>query len=222
MAESEKELKSLLMRVKEECEKASLKLNIQKPKIMASGPITSWQIEEKKWKQWQIFFSWALKSLQTVTAAMKLKDAAPWKKSYVKPRQWIKKQRHHLSTKFHIVKAMVFPVAMYGSESWTIKNTEHWRMDAFKLWRWRRLLRVPWTARRSNQSILKEINPEYSLEGMMLKLKLRYFGHLMWRTDSLVKKSHAGKDWRQEDKGTTEDEMIRWHYRLNGHEFEQN
>ena len=98
-----------------------------------------------------------------------------------------------LSTKVHLVKALVFPVVLYGCESWTIKKAEHWRIDAFQLWCWRRLLRVPWTARRSNQSILKEISPEYSLEGLMLKLKLQYFGHLMWRTNSLEKTLRLGK-----------------------------
>ena len=109
---------------------------------------------------------------------------------------------------------------MYGRESWTIKKTEHQRIDAFELWFWRRLLRVPWTARRSNQYILKEISPEYSLEGLMLKLKLQYFGHLIWRTDSL-ERPDAGKDWRQEEKRTTEVEMVGWHQWLNEHEFEQ-
>ena len=102
----------------------------------------------------------------------------PWKKSYDQPRQLIKEQRHYFATKVHLVKTMVFPVVMYGCECWTIKKAEHQRIDAFELWCWRRLLRVPWTARRSNQSILKEINPEYLLEGLMLKLKLQYFGHL--------------------------------------------
>ena len=124
-----------------------------------------------------------------------------------------------LPTKVCLFKALIFPVIMYGCESWTIKKAEHQRIDAFELWWWRRLLRVPWTARRSNQSILKEISPEYSLEGLMLKLKFQYFGHLMWRADS-GKDPDAGKDWRQEKKGTTEDEMIGWHHRLNGHEFE--
>ena len=105
--------------------------------------------------------------------------------------------------------------------SWTIRKAEHQRIDAFELWCWRRLLRVPWTAGRSNQSILKEISPEYSFEGLMLKLKLQYFGYLIRRTDSLEKHLDAGKDWRQEEKGTTEDEMVGWHHRLNGHEFEQ-
>ena len=111
----------------------------------------------------------------------------PWKKIYGQPRHHIKKQDLILPTKVHLVKAMVFPVVMYGYESWTIKKAEQWRIDAFELWCWRRLLRVPWTARRSIQSILKEIGPEYSLEGLMLKLKLQYFGHVMWRTDLLEK-----------------------------------
>ena len=118
---------------------------------------------------------------------------APWKKSYDQPRQHIKKQRHTLLTKVHLVKAMVFPVVTYGCEIWTIKKTEHQRIDAFELWCWRRLLRVTWTARRSNQSVLKEISPDYSLGGLMLKLKLQYFGHLMQRTDSLEKTLMLGK-----------------------------
>ena len=124
-------------------------------------------------------------------------------------------------TKVHLVKVMVFLVAMYGFKSWTIKKAEHQRIDAFELWYWRRLLRAPWTARRSNLSILKEINPEYSLEGLMLKLKFQYFSHLMWRTDSVKKDPDAWKDWRQEEKRTREDEMVEWHHQLNGHEFEQ-
>ena len=112
---------------------------------------------------------------------------APWKKSYDQPRQHIKKQRHYFANKVCLVKTMVFPVVMYGCESWTIKKAECQRIDAFELWCWRRLLRVPSTARRSNQSTLKEISPEYSLEGLMLKLMLQYFGHLMQRADSLEK-----------------------------------
>ena len=123
-----------------------------------------------------------------------------------------------LPTKVCLVKAMVFPVVMYGCESWTVKKAECRRIDAFELWCWRRLLRVPFTARRSNQSILK-ISPGISLEGMMLKLKLQYFGHLMQRVDSL-EKTDAGRDWGQEEKGTTEDKMAGWHHRLGGHEFE--
>ena len=124
-----------------------------------------------------------------------------------------------MPTKVHLVKAMVFPVVMYGCESWTVKKAERRRIDAFELWCWRRLLRVHWTARKSNQSILKEINPGISLEGMMLKLKLQYFGHLMRRVDSL-KKTDAGRDWGQEEKGTTEDEMAGWHRGLDGRESE--
>ena len=124
-----------------------------------------------------------------------------------------------LPTKVRLVKAMVFPVVMYGCESWTVKKAEHRRIDAFELWCWRRLLRVPWTARRSNQSILKEISPACSLEGLMLKLKLQYFGHLMRRVD-LLEKTDAGRDWGQEEKGTTEDEMTGWHHRLDGCKFE--
>ena len=117
-----------------------------------------------------------------------------------------------LPTNVHLVKAMDFPVVMYGCESWTVKKAEHRRTDAFKLWCWRRLLRVPWTARRSNQSILKEVNPGISLEGMMLKLKLQYFGHLMRRVDSLEKTLMLGGIGGQEEKGTTEDEMAGWHH----------
>ena len=118
---------------------------------------------------------------------------APWKRSYDQPRQYIKKQRHYFANKGLCIKAIVFPVVMYGCESWTIKKAEHQRIDAFELWCWRRFLRVPWTSRRSNQSILKEINPECFLEGLMLKLKLQYFGHLIWRTDSLGKTRMLGK-----------------------------
>ena len=117
----------------------------------------------------------------------------------------------------YLVKAMVFPVVMYECESWTLKKAECQRIDAFELWCWRRLLRVPWTARRSNQSILKEISPGCSLEELMLKLKLQYFGYLMRRADSFD--PDTGKDWGQEEKGTTEDEMVGWHHQLNGHEF---
>ena len=127
-----------------------------------------------------------------------------------------------LPKKVCLVKAMVFPVVMYGCESWTIKKAECQRTDAFELWCWRQLLRVSWTARRSNQSILKEVSPEYSLEGLMLKLKLH---PILWPPDAkswlIWKDPDAGKDWRWEEKGTTEDEMVGWHHQLNGHEFEQ-
>ena len=124
-----------------------------------------------------------------------------------------------LPTMVRLVKTMVFPVVMYGCESWTVKKAEHRRIDAFELWCWRRFMRVPWTARRSNQSILKEVSPGISLEGMMLKLKLQYFGHLM-QSWLIGKDSDAGRDWGQEEKGTTEDEMAGWHHWLDGRESE--
>ena len=124
-----------------------------------------------------------------------------------------------MSTKVHLAKAMVFPVVMYGCESWTIKKAKSQRIDAFEPWCWRRLLRVPWTARRSNQSILKEISPGCSLEGLMLKLKLQYFGHLITKSWLVGKDPDAGKDWGQEEKGMTEDEMAGWHHQLDGHGF---
>ena len=138
---------------------------------------------------------------------MKLKNACSFEESYHKSKQCIKKQRHTLLTKVHLVKAMAFPVVMYGCECWTINKAEHQRSDAFELWCWRRLLGVPWTTRRSNQSILKEINPEYSLEGLRLKLKLQYFGHLIWRTDSLEKTLELGKI---EGKGRRGRQRMRW------------
>ena len=178
MAESE-ELKSLL-KVKKESEKVGLKLSIQKTKIMASGHITSWQIDGETVETVADFIFWDPKSLQMVIAAMKLKRCLLLGRKVMTNLDNILKSRDiALSTKFCLVKAMVFPVVMYGCESWTIKKAEHRRSDAFELWCWRRLLRVPWTARRSNQSILKEISPGCSLEGLMLKLKLQYFGHLM-------------------------------------------
>ena len=126
-----------------------------------------------------------------------------------------------MPAKVHLVKAMVFLVVTYGCESWTIKKVECQRIDAFELWYWRILLRDPWTARKSNQSILKEISIEYSLEGLMLKLKLQYFGHLTRRAYPLEKTFDSGKDWKPKEKGKTEEEMAGWHHRLNGHEFEQ-
>ena len=133
----------------------------------------------KQWKQWLTLFFWAPKSLQMVIAAMKLRHLLLGRKAMANLDSILKSRDITLPTKVHLVKAMVFPVVMYVCESWTIKKVEHQRIDAFELWCWRRLLRVPWTARRSNKSIVKEISPEYSLEGLMLKLKLQYFGHLM-------------------------------------------
>ena len=135
-------------------------------------------------------FSWAPKSLQVIADGDS--TLAPWKKSYDQPRQHIEKERYYFANKVHLVKAMVFPVVMYGCGSWTVKKAEQWRIDAFEWWCWRRLLRVPWTVR-LNQSILKEISPEYSLEGLMLKLKLQYSDHLMWSKESLEKTLMLGK-----------------------------
>ena len=161
----------------------------------------------KQWKQWQTLSLGAPKSLQMVTTAVKLKDACSWKKSYDQPRQHVEKQRHYFADKVHLVKVMVSPVVMYRCESWTIEKAEHRRIDAFELWCWKRLLRVLWTARRSNQSILKEISPEYSLEGLMLRLKLQYFGHQMQRTDSFEKTLLLGKiDGRRRRR----QERMRW------------
>ena len=146
---------------------------------------------------------------------------APLKESYDQPRQHIKKQRCYLQTNVHLVKAMFFPVVMHECESWTIKKAECRRIDAFELWCWR-LFIFPWTARRSNKSIAKEMSPEYSLKGLMLKLKLQSFGHLMRRADSLEKTPiEEKKAWRWEVNGTIQDEMIAWHHQLNEHEFEQ-
>ena len=145
----------------------------------------------------------------------------PWKKSCDKPRQCIQKQRHHFANKGPYTQNYGFSCGHVWTWELAVKKTECQRIDAFKLWCWRRLLRVPWTTRRSNQSILKDINSECSLEGLMLKLKLQYFGHLMGRADLLEQTFMLGKIEGQEEKGTTEDEMVAWHHWLNGHVFEQ-
>ena len=173
----------------------------------------------KQWKQWQTLSFGAPKSLQMVIAAMKVKDTCSLEENYDQPRQHIKSRDITLPTKVHLVKAMVFPVVIYECESWTIKNATCWRIDAYELWCWRRLLRVPRTARRSNQSILKEISPEFSLEGLMLKLKLQSFRPPDAKNWLIGKDPHAGRGWRQEEKGTTDDEMVGWHHWLNGDEF---
>ena len=188
MAESEEELKSLSMKVKEESEKAGLKLNIQKMKIMASGPITSWQIDGETMITAREFTFGGSKITADGDCSHEIKRHLLLERKVMTNLDSILKSRDiTLPTKVHLVKAIVFPVVMYGCESWTVKNAEHQGIDAFELWCWRRLLRVPWTVRKSNQSILKEISPEYSLEGLMLKLKLQYSGHLMGRTDTLEK-----------------------------------
>ena len=195
MAESEEELKSLLMKVKEESEKVGLKLNIQKTKITASGPITSWQIDGETVETVTDFIFLGSKITADGDCSHEIKRGLLLGRKVMTNLDSILKSRDiTLSTKVRLAKATVFPVVMYRYESWTIKKAEHRRIDAFELWCWRRLLRVPWTARRSNQSILKKINLEYSLEGLMLKLKLQYFGHLMRRDDSFEKNPDAGKD----------------------------
>ena len=180
MAESEEELKSLLMKAIERSENVGLKLNIQKIKIMAPGPITSWQIDGEKVETVADFIFLGSKITLDGDCSHEIKRHSLLGKKVMTNIDSILKNRDiTLPTKVRLVKAMVFPVVMYGCESWTVKKAERRRIDAFELWCWRRLLRVPWTARRSNQSILREINPGISLEGMMLKLKLQYFGHLM-------------------------------------------
>ena len=173
-------LKSLLMKVKEESEKVGLKLNIQKTKIMASGPITSWQIDGETMETVTDFLFLGSKITADGYCSHEIKRRLLLGRKYMTNLDSILKSRDiTLPTEVHLFKAMDFPVVMYGCESWIIKKAERQRIDAFELWCWKRLLRVPWTARRSNQSILKEIGPEYSLEGLMLKLKVQYFGHLM-------------------------------------------
>ena len=185
MVESEEELRSLLMKVKEESEKAGLKFSIQKMNIMASSPITSWQIDGE-----------AMDSKITADGDCSheiKRHLHLGRKAMTNLDSILKSRDVILPTKVHLDKAMVFPRVMYGCENWIIKKAKCQRIDAFELWCWRRLLRVPWTARIPNQSILKEISPEYPLEGLMLKLKLQYFGHLMRRADSLDKTLMLGK-----------------------------
>jgi len=178
MAESEEELKSLLIKVKEESEKFDFKLNIQKTKIMASGPITSWEIDVETVETVADFIFWGSKITADGDCSHEIKRGLLFGRKVMTNLDSILKSRDFtLPTKVCLVKAI--PVIMYGCESWTVKKAQHQRIDAFELGCWRRLLRVPWTTRRSNQSILKEISPGISLEGMMLKLKLQYFGHLM-------------------------------------------
>ena len=168
------------MKVKEESEKNGLKLNIQKTKIMASGPITSWEIDGETVETVSNFIFGGSKISADGDCSHEIKTHLLLERKVMTKLDSILKSRGITSpTKVHLVKIMVFPVVMYVCESWTIKKAEHQRIDAFELWCWRRLLIVPWTARKSNQSILKEISPEHSLEGLMVKLKLQYFGHLM-------------------------------------------
>ena len=182
------------MKVKEESEKVGLKFNVQKTKIMASGPITSWQIDGETVETVTEFIFLGSKITADGDCSHEMKRCLLFGRKVMTNLDSILKSRDvTLPTKVHLVKAMAFPVVMYGCESWTIKKAEHRRTDAFELWCWRRFLRVPWIARRSNQSILKEIIPGCSLEGLMLKLKLQYSGHLMRRTDKLEKVLMLGK-----------------------------
>ena len=188
------------MKVKEESGKAGLKLNIQNMKIKASSPITSWQLDGETMETVTDFLFLGFK-----ITADEIKRRLLLGRKVMTNLDGILKSRYvTLPTKAHLVKAMIFPVVMYVCESWTVRKAECQRIDAFKLWCWRRLLRVPWTTRRSNQSIIKEISPEYSLEGLMQKLKFQYFGHLMQRTDSLEKILMLGKiagRRRRDDRG---------------------
>ena len=180
MAESEEELKSLLMKVKEESEKVGLKHDIQKTKIMTSGPITSWEIDGETMETVADFIFWGSKITADGNCSHEIQRRLLLRRKVMTNLDCILKSRDiTLPTEVRLVKAMVFPMIVYGCESWTVKKAERRRIDAFELWCCRRLLRVPWTARRSNQSILKEISPGCSLEGLMLKMKLQYLGHLI-------------------------------------------
>ena len=181
-------------------------------KIMASGPITSWEIDRETVETVSDFLFLGSKITADGDCSHEMKRCLLLGRKVMTKLDSILKSRDiTLPTKVRLVKAMVFPVVMYGCEGWTVKKAERRRIDAFELWFWRRLLRVPWIAKRANQSILKEISPGISLEGMMLKLKLQYFGHFLRRVDSL-EKTDARRDWRQEEKGTAEDEMAGWHH----------
>ena len=182
--------------------------------IQSSHPLSSPSPPAPNPSQHQSLFQWVNSSHEVAKVLEFSFSIIPSKLDSI-----LKSRDITLPTKVCLINTVVFLVDMYGCESWTIKKAERWRIDAFELWCWRRLLRVPWTARRSKQSILKEINPGISLEGTMLKLKLQYLGHLMRRVDSL-EKTDAGRDWGQEEKGTTEDEMAGWHHGLDGRESE--
>ena len=207
MAESE-EQKSLLMKVKEESEKVGIKLNIWKTKIMASDPITSWKRDRETVETLSDFIFLGSSITANGDCSHEIKRCFFLRRKVMTNLDSILKSRDTtLPIKVHLVKPMVFPVVMHGCESWTIKKGEKGRIDAFELWCWRRLLSVPWTARRANQSILKEISTEYSLERLMLKLKLQYFGDLMQRADSFEKTLMMGKI---EDRRRRGRQRMRW------------
>ena len=196
------------MKVKVESEKVGLKLNIQKPKIMVSGLITSWELDGETVETVSDFIFWGSKISADGDCSHEIKRRLLLGRKVMTILDSMLKSRDiTLPSKVHLVKAMVFLVVMYGCESWSIKKAEHRKIDAFELWCWRRLLRVPWTARRSNQSIPKEVSPGCSLEGLMLKLKLQYFGHLMGRVDSLEKTLMLGEIGGRRRRGQ---ERIRW------------
>ena len=221
MAESEEKLKSLLMKLKEERDNVGLKLSTQKTKIMASSLITSWQVDGgNNGNSERLYFLGLQNHCRLWLQPWNLKDAWSLEEAMTNLDSILRSRDITLPSKVCLVKTMVFPVVMYGCKSWTIKKAECQRIDAFELWCWKRPLRVPWTARRSNQSILKEISPGCSLEGMMLKLKLQYFGHLIAKNWLIRKDPDAGKDRRREEKGTTEVEMVGWHHQLDWHKFE--
>ena len=209
--------KSLLMKVKEESEKVGLKLNIQKTKTMASGLITTWEIDGETVSD---FILGGSKITVDRDCSHEIKRHLLLGKKVMTNLDGILKSRHYFVNKSPSSQGYGFPVVMYGCESWTVKKAEHWRTDAFELWCWRRLLRVPWTTRRSNQSILKEISPRCSLEGLMLKLKLPILFLPHAKSWLIGKDPEAGRDRGQEEKGRTEDEMVGWHHWLDGHEFE--
>ena len=216
MVESKEELKTLLRKVKEESEKPSLKLSIHKTKIMASCPITSWHIHGETVADF--IFEGLANHCRWWLQPWNQKTLTPWKESYDQPREHIKKQRHYFADKCLYSQSYDFSSG-HGCESWTIKKAVRQRIDGFELWCWRRLSRVPWTARRPNQSILKGISPGCSLEGLMLKFWPPW---PIWPPHAkswlVGKDPDAGRDWGQEEKGTTEDEMAGWHHRFNAHE----
>jgi len=196
------------MKVKEESEKVGLKLNIQKTKALASGPITSWKLDGETVETVSDFIFLGSKITADGDCSHEMKRRLLLRRKVMIKLDSIFKSRDvTLPTKVHLVKAMIFPVVIYGCRSWTIKKAEPQRIDTFELWFWKRLLRIPWTGRRPNQSILKEISSQYSLEGLMLKLKLQYFGHLMWRTHSFEKTLMLGKITGRRRRGR---QSMRW------------
>ena len=212
MAESKEELKSLLMKVKEESEKVGLKLNFQKMKIMASGPITSWQIDGQTVETVTDFIFGGSKITAGGDCSHEIKGHLLSGRKVVTNVDSILKSRHYFADTGPSSQSYDFSSSMYGCDSWSIKKAEHRRIDAFELWCWRRLLRVLWTARRSSQSILKEISPGCSLEGLIPKLKLQYVGHLIRRTDSLEKTLTLEKIEGGRRRGQQRDEMVGGHH----------